>query len=412
MRQAFSTKEAHKNCIQVFVGEQVLVRDRHDLGGAYGYVEGPASRKGWLPEWCFVAPVAQRTQSRASAETSTVSAATASQRGRSAPAPARIASRDASVPGSSESLSGRMPTSPATLVALHSWSDERRHCLSVSRGDELLVSERSNGWCYSTQRSNTSSGAGWIPEWVVHAPQTPASGDKSSVALSSAKAPAQRIGSTLGARSQSTNSQLSAWFRHSFDADARDTPAPGQPASLDATDAECPGVQKRLRIWTFGLKTLDGFEYRGLGITAQIEELKAALQGGGVENVDLVFDVRTFHDPDCEVNRHIGAYPEIFEFLGSKLSKFSGELRSACLRITTLAAFHNLLGLRKTAGVVLRPRPPAWFATERLEHSDLTARGEMPESVVHYDLTCFWLRAVDAWSGLPLVLIQWPSDPS
>ena len=135
-------------------------------------------------------------------------------------------------------------------------------------------------------------------------------------------------------------------------------------------------------------------------------------QRNRVENVDLVFDVRTFHDPDCEVNRHIGAYPEIFEFLGSKLSKFSGELRSACLRITTPAAFHNLLGLRKTAGVVLRPRPPAWFATERLEHSDLTARGEMPESVVHYDLTCFWLRAVDAWSGLPLVLIQWPSDPS
>ena len=114
-------------------------------------------------------------------------------------------------------------------------------------------------------------------------------------------------------------------------------------SSLDATDAECPGVQKRLRIWTFGLKTLDGFEYRGLGITSQIEELKAALQGGGVENVDLVFDVRTFDDPDCEVNRHIGAYPEIFEFLGSKLSKFSGELRSACLRITTPAAFHNLL---------------------------------------------------------------------
>ena len=168
--------------------------------------------------------------------------------------------------------------SPATLVALHSWSDERRHCLSVSRG------------------------AGWIPEWVVHAPQTPANGDKSSVPLSSAKAPAQRIGSTLGARSQSTNSQLSAWFRHSFDADARDTPAPGQPASLDATDAECPGVQKRLRIWTFGLQTLEE-----LGITAQTEELKAALQRNGVENVDLVFNVRTFHDPDRRWNRHIGS---------------------------------------------------------------------------------------------------------
>ena len=44
VRQAFSPEEAHKNCIQVCVGEQVLVSHRHDLGWAYGHVEGPASR--------------------------------------------------------------------------------------------------------------------------------------------------------------------------------------------------------------------------------------------------------------------------------------------------------------------------------------------------------------------------------
>ena len=152
-----------------------------------------------------------------------------------------------------------------------------------------------------------------------------------------------RIDSTLGARSQSTNSQLSAWFRHSFDADARDTPAPGQPASLDATDAECPGVQKRLRIWTFGLRTLDGFEFRGLGVTAQIEELKAALQRNGVENVDLVFNVRTFHDPDRRWNRHIGVHPEILHRMTTS-PKFKDFLRH--VRRKVLLAFRSKQELR------------------------------------------------------------------
>ena len=102
-------------------------------------------------------------------------------------------------------------------------------------------------------------------------------------------------------------------------------------------------MQKRLRIWTFGLRTLDGFEFPRLGVTAQIEELKAALQRNGVENVDLVFDVRTFHDPDCEVNRHIGAHPEILHRMTTS-PKFRDFLRD--VRHKVLLAFRSKQELR------------------------------------------------------------------
>ena len=53
---------------------------------------------------------------------------------------------------------------------------------------------------------------------------------------------------------------------------------------------------------------------------------------------------------------------------------------------------------RKRAGVAYKPAKPAWCTAAVLQHSDSMARGYVSQAAIHYDLTCLWLREVDAWS--------------
>ena len=74
-------------------------------------------------------------------------------------------------------------------------------------------------------------------------------------------------------------------------------------------------MQKRLLIWTYGLRTLEHW------------------QRIRVENVDLAFDVRIYHDPDCEVNWHIGAHLEILHrmTISPKFRNFLRDVRHEVL---------------------------------------------------------------------------------
>ena len=105
-------------------------------------------------------------------------------------------------------------------------------------------------------------------------------------------------------------------------------------------------MQKRLRIWTFGLRTLE------------------RRQRNRVENVDLVFDVRTFHDPDCEWNRHIGAHPEILHRMTTSPG-FRYFLRD--VRREVLSAFRSRQALR-VAFYCKRGRHRSVAASRVLKH--------------------------------------------
>ena len=52
----------------------------------------------------------------------------------------------------------------------------------------------------------------------------------------------------------------------------------------------------------------------------------------------------------------------------------------------------------KRAGVVFQPQKPAWCAAAGLQNSKQPQQ-YMQADAIHYDLTCLWLREVDAWSG-------------